>query len=98
MILAQRLGLSRFEQEILLLGAAMEWDPHIARLCAQHRTTPNDLIRPSLWLLPFCDAGDWSVLSPERPLRYWRLMKFTSPGAQCLTTSPLRADERIVNF
>ena len=38
------------------------------------------------------------ALSPERPLRYWRLIEINQPGSQPLTTSALRADERIVNY
>src|SRR5262249_25152568 len=40
----------------------------------------------------------WDVLSPRRPLRYWRLIEIHQPGAQPLTTSALSADERIVNY
>ena len=31
-------------------------------------------------------------------LRYWRLIEINQPGAQPLTASALRADERIVNY
>ena len=44
------------------------------------------------------DEPEWSALSPEGPLRHWRLIEINQPGAQPLTTSALRADERIVNF
>jgi len=40
----------------------------------------------------------WEALSPKASLRYWRLIEINQPGAQPLTTSPLRADERIVNY
>ena len=40
----------------------------------------------------------WEALSPERPLRYWRLIEITQPSATPLTSSPLRADERSSNF
>ncbi|HXD53044.1 MAG TPA: AAA family ATPase, partial [Burkholderiales bacterium] len=33
-----------------------------------------------------------------RPLRYWNLIDINQPGPQPLTTSALRADERIVNY
>ena len=51
----------------------------------------------ALALAIFNDTS-WDVVSPERPLRYWRLIDIHQPGAQPLTTSPLLADERIVNF
>jgi predicted nucleic acid-binding protein len=44
------------------------------------------------------DDPAWDVLSPERPLRFWRLIEINQAGAQPLMTSPLRADERIVNY
>jgi hypothetical protein len=96
--LARRFGLSRFELEILLLCAAMELDTRIAALCARAQ---DDAARPyptfALALALFDDPA-WDALSPERPLRYWRLIEINQPGAQSLTTSPLRADERIISF
>jgi hypothetical protein len=97
-IAARRFGLSAFEQHVLLLCAAMELDPDVATLCARALHDPS---RPyptfalALWL--FDDAA-WDVMSPERPLRYWRLIEIHQPGAQPLTASALRADERIVNY
>jgi hypothetical protein len=44
------------------------------------------------------DEPVWEALSPERPLRFWRLIEISQPGAQPLTVSPLRIDERILNF
>src|SRR5262249_35111750 len=40
----------------------------------------------------------WEAVSPERPLRYWRLLEINQPAGRPLTTSALRADERIVNY
>src|SRR5260370_37959957 len=98
LILAKRLGLSEFERQLLLLCLAMELDPGIAALCARCQ---NDSVRPcptfalafNLFESPSSDA-----LSPERPLRYWRLIEINQPGRQALTVSPLRAAERIVNY
>ncbi|MCA9936160.1 MAG: ATP-binding protein [Anaerolineales bacterium] len=38
------------------------------------------------------------MVSPERPLRFWRLIEINQPATLPLTASPLRADERIVNY
>lgn len=98
MILAQRLGLSEFERNILLLCAAMEIDTSIASLCAQAQ---GDSSRPyptfALAMTLFKDPR-WDAMSPERPLRHWRLIEISQPGATPLTVSALRADERIVNY
>ncbi|HEX6899539.1 MAG TPA: ATP-binding protein [Thermoanaerobaculia bacterium] len=97
-VLARRFGLSRFERDVLLLCAALELDTRIAPLCARAQ---DDLARP--WptfalAMALFEEPAWDVLSPERPLRHWRLIEINQPGAQPLTTSALRADERIVNF
>ena len=97
-LLGPQLGLSPFEQDILLLCAAPELDMRIAALCAQAQ---GDATRPyptfSLALALF-DEPAWDALSPDRPLRYWRLIEINQPGATPLTTSPLRADERLVSY
>lgn len=97
-ILGNRLGLSRFEQEVLLLCTAVELDTRIAGLCAQAQQNPNQSYPTFALALALFDEPAWDVLSPERPLRQWRLIEINQPGAQPLTTSPLRADERVVNY
>ena len=98
LLLSRRLGLGPFEQQILLLCAAMELDTRIAALCAQAQ---GDSARPyptfALALALFDDPV-WEALSPERPLRHWRLIEINQPGAQPLTVSALRADERVVSY
>jgi ATPase family associated with various cellular activities (AAA) len=96
--LCPRLGMSQFEQQVLLLCAAMELDPGIANLCAQAQGNPNRPYPTFALALSLFDDPAWDSLSPERPLRYWRHLEINQPGAQPLTTSPLRADERIVNY
>jgi hypothetical protein len=97
-ILSRRLGLGQFEAHILLLCAAMELDTRIATLCARAQNDPSRL-NPSFALaLTLFDDPAWEALSPERPLRYWRLIEINQPGAQPLTSSALRADERVVSY
>jgi ATPase family associated with various cellular activities (AAA) len=99
LLLTQRLGLSQFEQQVLILCLGMELDTGVAGLCARcqndtGRAYPTFALAFSL----FFEGATWDALSPERPLRYWRLIEITQPGGQPLTTSALRADERIVNY
>jgi hypothetical protein len=96
--LGQRLGLSLFEQNVLLLCAAMELDTRIADLCARAQGDTQKGFPTFALALSLFDDPAWDVLSPERPLRYFRLIEIHQPVAQCLTSSPLRADERIVNY
>ncbi|MGH9848972.1 MAG: ATP-binding protein [Blastocatellia bacterium] len=97
-LLAQRFGLSRFEQETLLLCAAIELDTSLSALCNLAQGNPSRLYPTFALALTIFDEPAWEALSPERPLRYWRLIEINQPGAQPLTTSALRADERIVNY
>jgi hypothetical protein len=98
MTLARNFGLSRFEREILLLCAAMELDTRIAELCARAQDNPQRPYPTFALAMALFDEPEWSALSPEGPLRHWRLIEINQPGAQPLTMSELRADERIVNF
>lgn len=97
-ILAARFGLSRFERNVLLLCAAMELDTRIPELCAraQHdaaRQFPTFALAFSL----FEDAA-WDALAPDRPLRRWHFLEVHRSALQPLTTSALKADERIVSY
>ena len=97
-LLNQSFGLSRFEKEILLLCAAMELDTRVAAMCADAQSNAERPYPTFALAMNLFDEPAWSALSPEGPLRHWRLLEINQPGAQPLTTSALRADERIVNF
>ncbi|MCK6554659.1 ATP-binding protein [Candidatus Binatia bacterium] len=98
LIVGERLGLSRFERDVLLLCAAMDLDTRIAGLCARAQDDPARSYPTFALALALFEDPAWDVLSPQRPLRYWRLVEINQPGAQPLTASALRADERIVNY
>ncbi len=97
-VLAESLGLSPFERDTLLLCVAMELDTGIATLCARAQDNPNRLYPTFALALALFDGPIWEAISPEYPLRYWRLIEIDQQGMQPLTTSRLRADERIVNY
>jgi hypothetical protein len=97
-ILSQRLGLVKFEQEILLLCAAMELDTRTAGLCATAQGDPSRAYPTFALALSLFDHPVWEALSPARPLRRWRLIDINQPGALPLTASALRADERVVSY
>ncbi|MFL6863400.1 MAG: AAA family ATPase, partial [Allosphingosinicella sp.] len=97
-LLQRQLGLSDFEREILLLCIAAELDTGIGSAFAaaqgnSQRTYPTFALAMALF-----EGAIWEALSPERPLRYWRLIEISQPGATPFTVSALRADERIVNY
>lgn len=97
-ILSRRLGLGAFEEKILLLCAAMELDTRIAGLCARAQDDASRSYPTFALALALFDDPAWEALSPERPLRYWRLVEMHQPGAQPLTSSALRIDERILSY
>lgn len=98
LLLSRQLGLSEFERNILLLCLGVELDTRVATLCARAQDDPGRLYPTFALAMILFDNPAWEALSPERPLRYWRLLEINQPGAQPLTTSALRADERIVSY
>ncbi|HVJ37777.1 MAG TPA: AAA family ATPase, partial [Stenotrophomonas sp.] len=93
--LARRLGLDRFETDVLWLCVALELDPAMPAAIA---AANQGVAVPSFALaLRLFDAASWDALSPHRPLRHLRLLEINQPGATALTAASLRADERIVN-
>jgi hypothetical protein len=97
-LLGQLLGLSRFEREMLVLAVAMELDTSIPGLCGQAQGDANRCYPTFALGLALFDEPAWDALSPEHPLRYWRLIEINQAGGQPLTSSPVRADERIVDY
>jgi AAA+ superfamily predicted ATPase len=97
-VLSDRLGLSPFERNVLFLCTAMELDTRIAGLCARAQNDPQKNFPTFALALALFDEPAWDCLSPEGPLRYWRLIEINQPGAVPLTSAALRADERIVNY
>jgi hypothetical protein len=92
--LQQIFGLSPFEQDLLLLCAAVELEADFAELCAstgnQH---PYVTLSLALTLAP---QPDWAALSPDRPLRRWKLIELGAGNA--FTHSPVRIDEQILHY
>jgi len=97
-LLGDRLGMTRFERLVLLLAAATELDPSIGFRCAQAHGN-QAAAYPTLGLaLASLPGASWDVVSPQRPLRYWRLIELDEPRGEALTATRMRIDERIVSF
>ena len=97
-ILGHQLGLTQFELDTLLLCVAMELDTRMAALCARAQDDVSRSCPTFALALALFQNASWDALSADAPLRYWRLIEINQPGATPLTSSPLRADERIVNY
>jgi hypothetical protein len=94
--LCKLFGLSSFERAILLMCAGIELDSKFAGICAKaNDDARHDYPTFGLALAALPDAH-WSALSPDAPLRRWRLIELRS-GSD-LTHSRLLIDERVLHF
>ncbi|VVN83537.1 ATP-binding protein [Pseudomonas fluorescens] len=79
-LLSERLGLSRFEQDLLLLAAAVDLDPRFRDLLAQAQGDANQpwlSFELALRLLP---EPEWSAITPIGRLRRWQLLEPCGSG------------------
>lgn len=97
-LLANALGLSKFDRQVLALCAAMELDTGTAGLCAKAQDNLNKPYPTFALAFALFDDPEWNALSPHAPLRHWRILEINQPGVQPLTGAALAADERIVNY
>ena len=95
-LVASAFSLSPFEEDVLLLAAAVELDASFAAVCREAADEAR-LAAPtfSLALSKLPDAH-WSAVTPAAPLRYWHLIEL-APG-ETVTQSPIRVDERVLHF
>jgi hypothetical protein len=95
-LVATAFGLTPFERDILVLAAGVELDGSLASLCV--RAQPALGIAAPTFSLALAAFGDahWSALSPDRPLRRWRLLDVADTGS--LVAAALRIDERVLHF
>jgi ATPase family associated with various cellular activities (AAA) len=94
--LCQLFNLSSFDRDLLLFCIAIEIRIDFANLfAALHNNSRFNYPTLSLALAILPDP-DWRSIAPDAPLRYWRLLEIGAGNT--LTTSPLKIDERIVNY
>jgi hypothetical protein len=94
--LVEAFGLSPFETDILMLCAGMELDGEIPPLCAAARDEPARPYPRFALALAVLPGAHWSALSPEAPLRSWRLVELEA--GPVLAQARLRIDERVLHF
>jgi len=91
------LGLTQFERDVLLLCAGVELESRFAAACADAQNDPR-LAAPTFSLaLAALPGAHWSAVGRDGALRYWRLIDLGA-GTGSLVRSPLRIDERILQF
>lgn len=94
--LSDRLGLSPFEQDLLLFCAGMELDGTWGQLCASAQGDPQRTYPTFSLALAALPNSHWTALTPMGSLRRWRVIE-VGPG-NALTQSPLRLDERVLHY
>jgi hypothetical protein len=78
------------------LCAGIELDSSFAPLCAAAQQDPSRTYPTFSLALATLPDAHWSALSPEGPLRRWRLIEIGTGPA--LTVSPLRLDEHVLHY
>jgi hypothetical protein len=89
-------GLSDFELDVLVLCAGIELEGDFGQLCASAHNSPGHTYPTFGLALAFLGSPHWSALSPNSPLRYWRLIELRD--AATLTGAALKIDERILHL
>ena len=95
-VLCESFGLSPFERDLLVLCAGVELHGAIGPLCATAQADPRGTHPTFSLALAALPDAHWSAITPDAPLRRWRLVE-PGPG-DAITTSPLRIDERILHY
>lgn len=89
-------GLSNFERNMLLLCAGVELNSDFAQEIASLQGESH-LFLPSFSLaMSLIPEAHWSALSPNGPLRYWRLLELTNE--HIISKSPVKIDEHILHY
>jgi hypothetical protein len=93
-------GLSNFERQLLLLVAGVELDSGVRQAVARAHVRINEgnrFSQPSFSLaFATLDEPHWDALSPQAPLRRWKLIELD--GRQSPALQPMNIDERILHF
>ena len=94
-VLCTAFGLTPFERDVLLLCAGVELDASTTDLCAAARG--DGAGHPTFGLaLAALPAAHWSALTPDAPLRRWRLVDLPPRGP--LTSATIRIDEHVLHY
>lgn len=94
--LCQTFSLSGFERDVILLCVGLEliqdWDV----LCGKAQSNPHRNYPTFGLALAIFPTADWQALTPESPLRHWRLIEIGE--SHSLVHGALRLDERILHY
>ncbi|MEU9167426.1 ATP-binding protein [Streptomyces sp. NPDC048420] len=97
--LREAFGLSGFECDVVMLGAALELDSGVRRELLRSADGPGLAAVTFGVALAVLPEPHWSALAPQAPLRRWRLVEL-GPGAgpgHILTARELAVAERVLH-
>jgi hypothetical protein len=89
--------LSRFERQIILLCVVVEFDASLMSIITRLQPHLNQMYPTWYLALRLLPESSSQALSPEQPLRYWKLIEINQTQHQPLMHSTIRLDERILN-
>lgn len=93
--LAQILGLSAFERSVVGLCVSAALDPQTTSKLLELHGKPYPTFALAMRML---EGAHGDALSPERALRYWKLVEVIHPAETPYTAGALRLDERILHY
>ena len=96
--LADRFGLSAFEQNLLLLCLAFELDSNVGWICGTIQDRPQRLYPTFGLAMSLFHGPEWIAITPGRPLRKFRLVEFRHPTGTPLFGAELRLEETILHY
>ena len=94
--LSESFDLSPFESDVLTLCAGVELESRFARACASIHNEPTKTWPTFGLAFKMLPSAHWSALSPNAPLRRWKLILLDSSAS--LLGSSLRIDEPILHY
>ena len=95
-VLCERLGLSEFERDVLMLCAGMELEGSFAALCARAQGDTSRAYPTFGLALAALSNPEWAAISVGGGLRHWLLIDVGDGTA--ITSSPLRIDEAALHY
>ncbi|ADW69493.1 ATP-binding protein [Granulicella tundricola] len=94
--LIKAFDLSPFETSVVLLGAALELKPEVAKICAALHDDAR-MRYPSLRLaLQHLPEAQWEAVAPGATLRHWKLIEVAAQDA--LLAAPFTLEEPVLHY
>ncbi|MGN6342276.1 MAG: ATP-binding protein [Flavisolibacter sp.] len=91
--LSDKLKLSDFEQAVILLAAAPEFDSEFGKAAGKNGLSVQPTFSLAFSIFP---NQHWDAITPDAPLRYWQLIRINR--ADTLANSLITINEQILHY